>query len=49
MIDTLPKNVKLFENSSLINWKKNNDIILFVNLKMVQLKLKKLFLLQMVF
>ena len=22
MIDTLPKNVKLFENSSLINWKK---------------------------
>ena len=28
MIDTLPKNVKLFENSSLINWKKNNDIIL---------------------
>ena len=28
MIDTLPKNVELFENSSLINWKKNNDIIL---------------------
>ena len=28
MIDTLPKNVELFENSSLINWKKNNDITL---------------------
>ena len=28
MIDTLPKNVELFENSSLISWKKNNDIIL---------------------
>ena len=28
MIDTLPRNVQLFENSPLINWKKNNDIIL---------------------
>ena len=27
MVDTLPKNVELFENSFLINWKKNNDII----------------------
>ena len=27
MIDTLPKNVQLFENSSLLNWKKNNEII----------------------
>ena len=27
MIDTLPDNVKLFENSSLLNWKRNNDII----------------------
>ena len=25
MIDTLPRNVNLFENSPLINWKKNND------------------------
>ena len=28
MIDVLPKNVTLFENSSLINWKKKKDIIL---------------------
>ena len=28
MIDTLPSNVQLFENSPLISWKKNNDIIL---------------------
>ena len=27
MIDTLPKNVQLFENSPLINWKKDNDIV----------------------
>ncbi len=27
MIDTLPDNVKLFENSSLLNWKRNSDII----------------------
>ena len=27
MIDTLPRNVQLFENSALISWKKNNDII----------------------
>ena len=27
MIDTLPENVQLFENSLLLNWKKNNDII----------------------
>ena len=28
MIDTLPKNVDLFENSCLLNWKKVNDTIL---------------------
>ena len=27
MIDTLPRNVQLFENSPLINWKKNNDTV----------------------
>ena len=27
MIDTLPNNVELFENSPLLDWKKNNDII----------------------
>ena len=27
MIDTLPENVFLYENSSLLNWKKNNRII----------------------
>ncbi len=27
MIDTLPDNVQLFENSALFNWKKNKDII----------------------
>ena len=28
MIDTLPDNVNLYENSSLLNWKKINDIII---------------------
>ena len=28
MIDTLPKNIYLFENSPLIKWKKNGDIII---------------------
>ena len=28
MIDTLPKNVNLYENSLLINWKKKNDTII---------------------
>ena len=27
MIDTLPNNIQLFENSSLLEWKKNNDIV----------------------
>ena len=41
MIDTLPENVNLYENSSLLDWKKKM-IQSFVNLKMVQLKLKKI-------
>jgi len=41
MIDTLPKNVKLFENSLLINWKKNNNIIL-CNFKQAIIKTKKI-------
>ena len=41
MIDTLPKNVKLFENSLLINWKKNNNIIL-CNFKEAIIKTKKI-------
>ena len=28
MIDTLPENVNLFENSSLLNWKKKNDVVI---------------------
>ncbi|MEK9874533.1 MAG: FAD-dependent oxidoreductase [Pelagibacteraceae bacterium] len=33
MVDTLPENINLFENSTLINWQKEKDIILasFVN------------------
>ena len=41
MIDTLPRNVKLFENSPLISWKKNNDII-FCTFKDVTIKTKKI-------
>ena len=41
MIDTLPKNVQLFENSPLINWKKNNDIIL-CSFKDTTIKTKKI-------
>ena len=48
MIDTLPENVNLYENSSLLNWKKLM-IMSFVILKVEILKLKKLFLLQMDF
>jgi glycine/D-amino acid oxidase-like deaminating enzyme len=28
MVDTLPENVSLYENSSLLNWKKVNDIVI---------------------
>ena len=45
MIDTLPENLNLYENSSLLDWEKKM-MKSFVNLKMVQSELKKLFLLQ---
>ncbi len=41
MVDTLPKNVQLFENSPLINWTKNNDIIL-CTFKDATIKTKKI-------
>ena len=41
MIDTLPRNVQLFENSALINWKKNDDIIL-CTFKDATIKTKKI-------
>ncbi len=41
MIDILPENVYLYENSSLLNWKKNKDII-NCNFKNVQIKTRKI-------
>ena len=41
MIDTLPKNVNLYENSFLLNWKKVNDIV-FCNFKNGTIKTKKI-------
>ncbi|MBM3630740.1 MAG: FAD-binding oxidoreductase, partial [Alphaproteobacteria bacterium] len=41
MIDTLPKNVKLFENSTLLKWSKKNDFIL-CNFKNGQIITKKI-------
>ena len=41
MIDTLPENVKLFENSSFLNWKKSNGII-NCNFKNALVKTKKI-------
>ena len=41
MVDTLPENVNLFENSSLLNWKKNNDTII-CNFKNGTIKTKKI-------
>ena len=41
MIDVLPKNVFLYENSYLLNWKKNKDII-SCNFKNVKIKSKKI-------
>ena len=41
MIDTLPENVKLFENSSLIDWQKMNDII-YCNFKNGRISSKKI-------
>ena len=40
MIDVLPKNVCLYENSSLLNWDKNKDII-NCNFKNGKIKAKK--------
>ena len=41
MIDTLPKNVNLYENSSLLNWKKIDGII-HCNFKKSSIKTKKI-------
>ena len=41
MIDVLPKNVFLFENSSLLNWNKNKDLIICY-FKNYQIKAKKI-------
>jgi glycine/D-amino acid oxidase-like deaminating enzyme len=41
MIDVLPKNVCLYENSSLLNWDKDKDII-NCNFKNVKIKAKKI-------
>ncbi len=41
MIDTLPDNVNLYENSSLLNWKKVNDLII-CNFKNGSIKTKKI-------
>ena len=41
MIDTLPKNVKLYENSTLLNWNKNKDVIL-CNFKNANIITKKI-------
>ena len=41
MIDTLPENVNLYENSILLNWKKVNDIV-FCNFKNGSIKTKKI-------
>jgi glycine/D-amino acid oxidase-like deaminating enzyme len=41
MIDVLPKNVFLYENSPLLNWNKNKDFV-FCNFKNAQIKAKKI-------
>ncbi len=41
MIDTLPSNVQLFENSPLISWKKNKDVV-SCNFENVTIKTKKI-------
>ena len=41
MVDTLPENVGLYENSPLLNWKKVNDIVL-CNFKNGSVKTKKI-------
>jgi glycine/D-amino acid oxidase-like deaminating enzyme len=41
MIDVLPNNVYLYENSSLLNWNKNDDVIT-CNFKNGKIKAKKI-------
>ncbi len=41
MIDSLPKNIKLYENSTLLNWNKNQDVIL-CNFKNANITTKKI-------
>ncbi len=41
MVDTLPENIKLYENSTLLNWKNNNGII-NCNFKNGSIKSKKI-------
>ena len=41
MVDTLPENVSLYENSSLLNWKKVNDTVI-CNFKNGSVKTKKI-------
>jgi len=41
MVDTLPENVNLYENSSLLNWKKVNDYVI-CNFKDGSIKTKKI-------
>ena len=41
MIDTLPENVNLYENSSLLEWKKKNDAVI-CKFKNVSIKTKKI-------
>ena len=41
MVDTLPKNVSLYENSSLLNWKKINDTVI-CNFRNGSIKTKKI-------
>ena len=41
MVDTLPENVNLYENSALLNWKKNNNTII-CNFKNASVKTKKI-------
>ena len=48
MIDVLPDNVYLYENSSLLGWKKNKEII-SCNFQYKKIMLRRLSLLQTVF
>ena len=48
MIDTLPKNIELYENSQLLEWKKKKDKV-YCKFKNNNIVTKKLFFVQMVF